>query len=494
MERILSHEINFHPQSFSDDRMRVFYWKGEIYRALRSDSAVFVKKLFQDGVIQKLIDQSLLIESEITPFVLDGYEIVVSHRTIPFISYPYEWCAAMYKDAALTTIDLAIELVQWNLTLDDAHPWNVLFDLEKCRHVFVDWGSIAPIYGPMWSDYDLFSNFFLFPLILQSRGQERISRLLISDEIGVLKSDLLKLTEKSSLSGISLKPPVSVRLQLFLWNKAQRLPSLCRQYLEPTLNSINSLFHKKLHNPKSNLDSFKQLTHLSILEKIRRQVDNIRFSLSQTTSVNHSTNTNLSFAPNADWTEKQRNVYKILTELHPATVLDIGSGTGWYSKLAALLGSKVVAFDIDHTGISKLYDDACRNKLPILPLIMDFTKPTPALGLCDRAAIAATERFQCDLVLALGLVNNIALGRVNPIVGKQFVNFNQIVEGLALFSKQWVVVEFIPFEAQEFNESSLYYYSWYKLDNFINALRKRFSNITIFQSYPEHCVLLLCQK
>ena len=494
MERILSHEINFHPQSFSDDTMRVFWWNGRMYRALRSESAVFIKKLFQDDVIQKLIDKNLLIESEIASFVLDGYEIVVDHRSIPFISYPDEWCAAMFKDAAITTIDLAIELAQWDLTLDDAHPWNVLFDLEKCKSVYVDWGSIIPIYNNTWSYYNDFCRYFLYPLILMSQGQDRIARLLLSDEIGVLKSDLLNFTRKSSLGGGKLKASLNSRLQLFLWYKWQRLPNSCRLYFKKILNSKKSFFYKKLSYLKVNLTSLKTKAHLDSLEKVRKQVDSVTLPSYHTRRLNHCNKSNLSISHQNDWTAKQRNVHKILTDLQPSSVLDVGCGSGWYSKLAAKLGSNVVAFDIDQIYITQLYHYACENRLPVLPVMMDFTKPTPARGLADRAGIAATERFRCDLVLALGLVNHIALGLVNPIVGKQFVNFDQIVEGLALFSKRWVVVEFIPFEAKEFDERCLSCHSWYKLDNFITALRKRFRNVTIFPSYPEHCVILLCQK
>ena len=495
METISQDEIKYHPQSFADNSMRVFWWQEQIYRALRFKSATFFRKLFQDGVIQNLIDQDLLVESELTPLALDGYEMVIRHRKIPFVSYPDEWCAAMYKDAALVTIDLAIELAQWDLTLRDAHPWNVLYDIDKGKPVYVDWGSIAPIYSSTWSDYGLFCNFFLYPLLFMSYGQDRIARLLIAaDEFGVLESDLSKLIGRSSLSGVRLKASLASRLKLFLGQNVQRLSNSHHQHFKRTLNWISSRISKNAHNLESTLESLEKKSHLNSLENVRRQVDSIILPAFQVKRLGHYDKSSLSVSPQDDWTIKQKNIHKILTELQPSSVLDIGSGTGWYSKLAALLGSKVVAFDIDESCITQLYHEARENNLPILPLIINFTKPTPARGLADRAGISAIDRFQCDLVLALGLVHHIALGLVNPIVGKQIVNFDQIAEGLALFSKQWVVVEFVPFEAQELEEWYLSSYPWYKLDNFINALRKQFRHVTTMPSHPEHCVLLLCQK
>ena len=67
---------------------------------------------------------------------------------------------------------------------------------------------------------------------------------------------------------------------------------------------------------------------------------------------------------------------------------------------------------------------------------MDFTKPTPARGLGSHWAIAATERFQCDLVLALDLLNQ-------PMPRR--LGFDKIISGLSQFTKRWLVLE-IPLD------------------------------------------------
>lgn len=467
-------KVKFHPHSFGDHHIRLFRWNGQIYRGISSERTPYFTQLFRDGVIQRLTEQGLLIESELTPLVIDGYEMVVRHRYIPFTSYPNEWCAAMFKNAALTLIDLALELAQHGLTLGDAHPWNLLVDVDTCKPVFVDLGSIGPINDDMWPAYDEFCRFCLYPLILMSHGQDQIARLLMCEDKGVLKSELLMLTRDSALSVSLPKPPVISRLKLVL---QQRVPQSYRQQLKKSLSSMRSLFRKQSHDLKSPLD---------FLEKIRREVESITLPDCKTEWSDHCGKSSLSFSPQDAWTAKQRSLHKILTELRPSSVLDIGCNTGWYSKLAALSGSRVVAFDTDELVITQLYYDARDNKLPILPLIMDFTKPTPSRGLSNHWAIAATERFQCDMVLALALVHHIVLERR--------LNFDQIVEGLALFSKRWVVVEFIPREDQDVGKWWSDRISWYTLDNFINALKKRFSNVSIMPSHPEHRVLLLCEK
>jgi hypothetical protein len=167
-------------------------------------------------------------------------------------------------------------------------------------------------------------------------------------------------------------------------------------------------------------------------------------------------------------------------------VLDIGSNRGWYSQLAALGGSQVVAFDVEETCITQLYCDAKENNLPILPLVMDLRNPSPAYGLCNQWFAPAIERLKCDMVFALALVHH--------LVFREHFNFEQIVDALSVFSKRWLLVEFIPSDDRYVREWWSEAFSWYTLDNFIDMLKKRFHNVRILPSYPKPRVLLLCEK
>ena len=55
------------------------------------------------------------------------YETVLEHQRIPFLTYPHEWSAAMFKDAALFHIALYERLERHGLTIKDWHPHNILF-------------------------------------------------------------------------------------------------------------------------------------------------------------------------------------------------------------------------------------------------------------------------------------------------------------------------------------------------------------------------------
>lgn len=485
-------EVKFHPHSFGDYHVRLFQWQGQLYRGISAEGVPFFRKLFEDGIVEKLTQQGLLIDSELTSLVMDDYEMVVRHRYISFTSYPPEWCGAMFKDAALTLINLAIALAEQGFCLADAHPWNILFDLETNKPIFVDLGSIDKVNDSRWLAYDEFCHFCLYPLILISQGQEKIARLLLCEDQGVLKSDLLLLTQGLADKGSSANSGIISRLEAFL---RQILPPSSRQYLRKNLSSISLLSTKKTDSQEDFLENVRQKSHLAFLKQVKADVEKIK--LPNWTEGQRGRGAagagdvgaqglRPSFSSQEGWTAKQRNIHKILTELQPTSVLDIGCGTGWYSQLAARLGSKVIAFDRNEACITQLYHDSCSRHLPILPLIMDFTKPTPARGLADHWTIAATKRFPCDLVMALGVLDD--------LVFKQRLNFEQIIEGLGQFSKKWAIVEFIPPEDSELSELWSERVDWYNLDNAIAALKKQFPKITVLPSHTEGRILLLCEK
>jgi hypothetical protein len=167
-------------------------------------------------------------------------------------------------------------------------------------------------------------------------------------------------------------------------------------------------------------------------------------------------------------------------------VLDVGSNIGWYSQLAATLGSKVVALERDEVSAEHLYAQAKTQDLAILPLVMDFRSPTPGIGPCNKWLLPATQRLKCDMVLALALVHH--------LVSKQYLTFDQISQTLNSFSRRWTLVELIPPEDQYVRDWRTTNFAWYTTENLMSSLRTYFPRIEIFDSYPPPRKLLLCEK
>ena len=435
-------DVVFHPHSFADDSGRLFCWKDKIWRGISREQAPFFDRLFRDGVIHALVERGLLIESEPTNLAVDGYAMVIGHRSVPFVSYPNEWCAGMLKDASLTILDLAIELTQRHLMLRDAHPWNVLFD--SVRPVYVDLTSIAPLKDrSTWRAYDEFCRFCYYPLILMSLGQERIARSLLPEYEGVLRSELLTLTRGS-------------------------LPStfVIRRLLRRGFNSLRSIINRE-----------PRRSALGFLKQAKRALEAIQLPSYTSRHRQRLRESMFSSLQEREGTPLSLALRKILARLRPGTILDMSRGPLWTTLVPATMGFNVVSTDPDAARISALYETALSKNLSILPLIVDFIKPTPSVGYPNHYSIDATDRLKCDLVLAFGLTDRIA--------SENHFSFDLIAEGLASFSKRWLVV---GFGEGARGELSL------KPEGFIAALSKSFRDVSVVPSGQQSGTLLVCEK
>jgi len=471
MSRISHCQIEFHPHSYGDPDGRLFWWNGQLYRAISPERAPFFTKLFEDGTIRQLVEQGLLVGSELTEFTLDGYGLVVHHQTVPFPSYPNEWSPVMFRDAALAYIELCQALMPRGLVLKDSHPWNILFDGYK--PVYVDLTSIRPRTAECeYPPYFKFCRYYLYPLILMSQGKDRIARYLMPEYEGILESDILLLMSEGSLSEL-----IRSKMQRGKTFLRGVMPRRMSHLAGVSLKSVNSFFCQKRFAPSSPLRYLQYLR--GELEKI--DLPSVR--------SNHLSNdpqlTAAGLAQNLG-AAKGEALRKILSDLKPESVLNIAAGAGWYSKLASSLGSKVVSFNTNPLHASRIYEYARDNKLSILPLVMDFTDPTPARGLASHSSIAAAERLRCELVLGLSLLPH--------VVVKRKLNFEQIVEGLARFSKRSLILEFATLDSGELSPSGASQFPWYTLENLTNILRKHFRTVYIRQIDGAPGVLLECAK
>ena len=190
-QKIPAAEQRWFADSFVDPNGRVFEWRGDIYRAVEPPFALRWEEWERDGTIATLIRDGLLIESELTDFTTESGQAVLRHRRVPVVSYCYEWAPPMLKAAALVTLDLCIRLTDKGLTLQDGHPWNVLF--QGTTPTYIDAGSIVPARDDiLWAPYQQFCNFFLFPLYLYAAGRGRVASWLLRDYLaGVTDEDVL---------------------------------------------------------------------------------------------------------------------------------------------------------------------------------------------------------------------------------------------------------------------------------------------------------------
>lgn len=458
-------EIEFDSASNADTHARVFWWKGQVYRAVTSSVSPFYLRLIEDGLVARL-EAKGLVHTEIAPLSLPGYDLVLKHQTVPFFSYPYEWVPQMLKDAALMVCDLMAELHTMSIELQDTHPYNLTFG-DGCRPIWTDFGSLQPV-GSV-SNQGLLSGlifWYLYPLYAsahQRTGHDirRLFRCHSGD------SDFLQ-------QMVHMLPPFR-RLQCSL-----EFVSLlhCQRYSR-RLVALLRQFQRRFQ---------AQQTFRDALDTIRRSIKEVEIPMPPSEWSGYHDDYYADGVPNfqpvPEWSKKERNVHRLLQILRPDSMLDIGTNRGWYSQLAARQGVSVVAMDRDETSIALLYRDVAGTNLPILPLIVDFVRPLP-VNIFERSV---SDRLRCDLVLALALVHHLVFKE------EWHPRFEVIAKQLAGYTNKWLLVEFVPRDDMYVQHWYSDRFDWYSLENFIAALSRFFSKIEVLDSSPTPRKLVLCTK
>ena len=463
-------------ESFVDPNGRVFEWQGEIYRLLEPNYAARWKELTDQGMISDLIRDGLLVESELTNLTVESGRAILRHRRIPVVSYCYEWVPGMLKDAALVTLELCIRLAEKGLTLQDGHPWNLLFDGTK--PIYIDASSIVPARDDiLWAPYQQFCNFFLFPLYLYAAGRDRPARWLLRDYLaGVTDDDLLSALPVS-FKLLHPRRTLNVSFPKLASKLFERLPDEFQQRLLSVSKTVNS--------GPGNVK-----LKLKFLESLRKDINGLRLDTDASRWAKYygTTDTNYfhtDLSP-GDWQRKQAAVGKILADLRPGSVLDVGANTGHYAKMAANNGARVTACETDVSALAQCYVEARKDKLNILPLTVNVfsTSPTPGRG--GVASPPPTERFRCDLVMGLAVIHH--------VVAIQRIPIARISEIFAALSNRWLLLEFAAPLKPKIGASAVPSLDDYTADDLESCLKQNFYSVSHLPSYPDERKLFLCEK
>src|SRR5262249_53251253 len=140
----------------------------------------------------------------------------------------------------------------------------------------------------------------------------------------------------------------------------------------------SSLYRKKLLP-----DSEKALFIMrSLLKRLQRTLDLVEPRAVTSTWSGYM---EMSDSYNSDqFALKEQFVRQCLDSQSPKSVLDVGCNTGHYSLLAARSGARVVAIDSDPVVVGEVWRKAKDESLDVLPMVVNLTRPTPAMGWQDR--------------------------------------------------------------------------------------------------------------
>jgi hypothetical protein len=166
---------------------------------------------------------------------------------------------------------------------------------------------------------------------------------------------------------------------------------------------------------------------------------------------------------------KRDAVLAMLAGLGVRTAWDLGANTGEYSRVARQVVPSVIAFDLDPAAVERNYRVVKTDgETGILPLVLDLTNPSPALGWAHRERLSLEERGPADVVLALALVHHLAIGRNLPL--------DRIAAFLGRLGRH-LVIEFVPKgdpQVQRLLRSRPDIFPGYTADRFEAAFREFF--------------------
>lgn len=461
-------QLNRHPGSYVDPSGALFEASGALLRGIAPDSAEFYMKVLNDQVVQNMIGNEL-VDTAISSQTIAGYSLILRHRTLSPVNFCYEWPVEMLQDAALLTLDICLRLVDQDWTLQDASPWNVLY--EATRPIFIDFTSIVP-QDPnlLWVAYDQFCRHFLYPLVLYRYLPGRAVRAYLTDSLGgVSADDMAKLLPAQA---------------------ALRMPWLFGRLYGPrfVLATARRLQRERQLVEMGSRMQPKREARRSFFQSLRRDITHTHARTQTSRWANYYADIESFFDP-VRFDEKQAAVARLLTELRPESVVDIGCNRGGYAILAAKAGVRTVAFDTDEASVTLLYRLAREKDLVILPLVMDVLNPSPACGWRAQQFPSAPERFRSEMAMALALVHHLAI--------TQRQSFERIVLALADYAEKWLLTEFVPLDdprSQELLATNRRAMDWYSLENYLEALGKVFRQIETYPSSPQGRVLILCTR
>ncbi|HEX9611611.1 MAG TPA: class I SAM-dependent methyltransferase [Gemmatimonadales bacterium] len=296
---------------------------------------------------------------------------ILEHQPIPFPSYPYEWPAEMLLDAGRLTLDLAERLLAEGLGLKDATPYNVLFDGPRAR--FVDVLSVErrdPL-DATWLPYAQFVRTFVLPLLVNRHFHLPLRQVFEASRDGLEPEAVYRLCGPLQ----RLRPPFLTLASLPTWLAARH---------RSAESQAATYRPKRARSPEE--------ARFVLRYQFRRLRRSLEAAAPRGGRVSPWSDYATADARRPELAAKTALVEQLMHDVRPHSVLDVGCNTGYLAMLAARAGARVVAIDADPVVVGAAWRSAAADGWDVLPLVVDLTRPSPAIGWRNRECPAFLER------------------------------------------------------------------------------------------------------
>ena len=350
--------------------------------------------------LNKLVRAKLLIKFKLS-------KKSISAQRLPII-YPYEWSEAGFFDALKLHVNIFQKSFSSGLLLKDFLLTNILF--EKENPVFTDLGSfidLKKIINKRQTIEVLITSMMIpyafLPALAFSMNQNKIARDWLSNRFCNTSSTPPDLNEL--VNGKNQIQIIILKLSIKYWIKVLKLLPLSILF-----NILNKIFFQ--FEAKTSPSAYS--AYYSDKKKCLTK------------------------------TPKDKSIEKCLAKTLPKSVVDLGANTGKYSFLAARTASIVYAIEEDEYCANIIYKHSQKIKTPVFAIVKKFEDLHETIfankelyGLRKNPVLffPFCKRVKADLVLCLGLIHHLCLGRG--------IETSKIIETLNYLSTKYCIIEFI---------------------------------------------------
>ncbi|MDB5392483.1 MAG: hypothetical protein JWM11_8129 [Planctomycetaceae bacterium] len=392
--------LNYEPGSYRDRDGRVFYdASGRIFRTLSSRALeewlVVQQTLFFQAAVEaeRIVATRQVAETHSIQEAASGWAGVLEHRVVPFVTYPFEWCFGMLRDAARLHLELLSEALDEGVTLKDGTAYNVQW--LGTRPIFIDVVSFERLLpGQAWAGYRQFCQTFLYPLLLQAYKNVPFQPWLRGRLDGITPQECRNLMSLRDF----FRKGVASHVWMHAWLGSQR--AVEEQEASKALK--NAGFSKDLI--RANVQGLLKL------------VKSLNWA-QRASTWSHYAEANGYTAE--DRRRKEDFVRRAIHSRSWKLVWDVGCNTGTYSRIAAENADLVLAMDGDHYTVERLYQslksNPTRRSGSILPIVNNVVDSAGGLGWRGTERKSLADRGRPDLCLCLALIHHLVIGHGVPL-------------------------------------------------------------------------------
>lgn len=397
--------------SFRDPAGFVYYENGIVRRRINAVYMPVYRKLIDSGLYKHLVKSGCLIPHRELPGTPDNSSgLDISPRKIPLITYPYEWSFGMLRDAALLTLRIHLESLNFGMGLKDATAFNIQF--VGCHPVFIDTLSFD-LYekGVPWGAYAQFCRHFLAPLMLMKHMDVRLNQLLriFPDGIPLDLADTL-LRGHGGLAS---------------WMHIHLHAKMIRRH-----SCDNSSPGTGKVPPPLSLEK-----HIRIVQNLYAVIEKMKYRKIHSEWSDYYCGTNYS---SCSAEHKSAVVDDFLRTIRCRRIFDFGANDGRYTRIALKYGVDfTAAVDSDHDAVEFNYQNGRASGENIIPLFNDLNNPSAGVGFAGEERLSLIERGKPDCIMMLAVIHHMAISNNLPL--------DKIAEWLSRIAP-YIIIEFVPKE------------------------------------------------